>query len=121
MEAIREVSRMVQSQRRPANQQWTFYGARRGDLLQRHPVLIPVLLLACAFFLSTTGIFTDTSFPLLAIVGISSTQFCLSSALVLCIAGILAAITGIIEHMDRCHLQTATFPQSKEQNHAHRN
>jgi len=112
---------MIQSQCKAARQQWGFYGAKRGDLLQRHPVLAPVLLLACALFLSTTGIFTDTFFPQLAIVGISSAQFCLSSALVLWISGILAAITGIIEHIDRSHIQTATFPQRKEQNYAHRN
>jgi len=53
---------MVQSQCKSARQQWGFYGARRGDLLQRHPVLAPVLLLGCALFLSTTGIFTDTFF-----------------------------------------------------------
>jgi hypothetical protein len=112
---------MVQSQCKPASQQWSLYGARRGDLLQRHPVLTPVLLLACALFLSTAGIFTDTFFPLLAIVGISSAQFCLSSALVLWISGILAGITGIIEHIDRYSVQAAMFPQSKEQNYAHRN
>jgi hypothetical protein len=112
---------MVQSQCKSARQQWSFYAAKRGDLLQRHPVLTPVLLLACALLLSTTGIFTDTFFPQLAIVGISSAQFCLASALVLCISGILAAITGIIEHIDRCNIQTAMFPQPKEQNYAHRN
>lgn len=112
---------MVQSQCKSARQQWGFYGARRGDLLQRYPVLVPTLLLACALFLSTTGIVTDTFFPQLAIIGISSAQICLSSALVLWISGILATITGIIEHIDRCHIQTAAFPQCKEQNHAHRN
>jgi hypothetical protein len=120
MEAKREV-RMIQSQCKSARQQWSLYAARRGDLLQRHPVLVPVLLLTCALFLSITGIFTDTFFPLLAIVGISSAQFCLSSALVLCIAGILATIIGFIEHIDRSYLQAATFPQSKEQTYAHRN
>lgn len=113
---------MVQSQYyKPTSQQWGLYAARRGDLLQRHPVLTPVLLLVCALLLSMTGIFTDIFFPQLAIVGISSAQLCLSSALVLWISGILAAITGIIEHIDRCNIQTATFPQTKEHNYAHRN
>jgi hypothetical protein len=112
---------MVQRQCEPASRQWSIYGAKRGDLLQRHPVFIPVLLLACALFLSTAGIFTATFFPLLAIVGIPSTPFCLSSALVLWISGILSSIIGIIEHIDRYSIQTAMFPQSKEQNYAHRN
>lgn len=94
----------------------------RSQLLQRHPILTPVLLLGGSVLLSILGFSNDAVlFPLLALVGVSSSLLCLSIAFVFGVAGILAGIIGAIEYVDRYSLQAAMFPKPKEHSYANRN
>ena len=112
---------MIQSQSKPSGQQRGMIRPRRNPLLQRHPVLLPVLLLTCAIALSIASFFADSLFPVLTFIGVPSPLLCLLLAYVLGISGILTSIIGIIECMDRYSLQNAMFPKSKEQSYANRN
>src|SRR5690348_783070 len=93
----------------------------RHTLLRQHPVLTPMLLLSSSITLAVVSLFTNTLFPILTIVGISSTRLCLSLAFVLGVAGILSGIIGLIERVNRYSLQAVMFPKSKEQGYANRN
>jgi hypothetical protein len=112
---------MVQSQFKSSGQHRGIVRLGRSALLQRHPVLLPVLLLICATALATASFFADGLFPVLKFIGVPSPLLCLLLAYVLGISGILTSIIGIIECMDRYSLQNAMFPKSKEQSYANRN
>jgi hypothetical protein len=94
---------------------------------QRHPVLLPLFLLACASILGAVSITgtasssTDSLFPLFTFMGIPAILPYLSLAAILGISGILTGIIGILEWLDRYDLQRALFPQSKEQSYVNRN
>ena len=94
---------------------------RRHRLLQRHPVLFPVLLFTGSLALACASFSSVDLFPLLTLLGISTQPLYFSIAYVLGISGALAGIIGIIEHFDRSKLQMAMFPQPKEQSYANRN
>lgn len=86
----------------------------QGRLLGRHPVLLPAILLSGSVGLCVASFFADTLFPLLAWLGVPAVLLCLSAALVLGIAGLLASIISILESIDRYRLRNrlhvATFP-----------
>jgi hypothetical protein len=94
---------------------------RRHRLLQRHPVLFPVLLFTGSLALACASFFSVDLFPLLTLLGISTQPLYFSIAYVLGISGVLAGIIGIIERFDRSKLQMAMFPQPKEQSYVNRN
>ena len=73
----------------------------RNPLLHRYPILLPILLLGTALVLGSVSVFSDQTFPVLALFGVPSTLLCLSIALVLAIAATLIAIIGFIERLDR--------------------
>jgi hypothetical protein len=97
---------MISGQFEPSGQQQYILVPGRSLLLQRHPVLIPVVL--CIASLSA-----DTLFPVLALIGAPGALVCLSVAFVLGVSGVLASIITIIEGIDRHRLRTTTFPQQK--------
>ncbi len=100
----------------------------RSPLLQRHPVLTPVVLLCSSLLLGVTSIFADAVFSVLTLVGVpvgTLVLLCVLVAFVLGIAGVLASIIGILEQVDRyCSTTEAsvlTFLRLKEQTYANRN
>jgi hypothetical protein len=94
---------------------------RRSPILHRHPVLVPVTLLASSLVLVVASFFADDLFPALNAIGVSSVLLCLSLACVLGICGALAGIIGIIEHVDQWYFQATMFVKTKEQSYANRN
>ncbi len=107
---------MIQGQYEPSGQQRI-----RSRLLRQHPVLTPVVLLSGSVALCIASFFADSLFPVLAFIGAPVALFCLSTAFVLGVAGVLATIIGIIERVDRYCLQAAMFPKPKESSYANRN
>lgn len=83
-------------------------------LLERHPVLLPVLLLAGAVLFSFISSFADGLFPLLALLGMPTTLLCLLIAFVLGTCGVLTLIIGTIEYIERSSVRVASIPRSKE-------
>lgn len=112
---------MLQSQHHSPDHLSYNHPLRRNPLLQRHPVLAPLVLLCTSLSLGTASYFTIDLFPLLTLFGISSIAFCFCFALALGIAGILAGIIGIIERLDHYSIQPAMYPQAKEQSYVNRN
>ncbi len=118
---------MLQRQKEPPAHQ---HLVARSPLIQRHPVLTPVVLLASSLLLGAISLFPDTLFPILALVGVSvSTSstlvlLCLLVASIMGIAGVLASIIGILEYADRRCATTAvsflTLLKLKEQTYANR-
>ncbi len=86
----------------------------RNALLQRHPVLVPALLLSGSVGLYIVSSFATALFPLLTFIGASPGLTCLLFALVLGIAGILTTIIDLIERFDRSRLHAEMFPKPKE-------
>jgi len=100
----------------------------RSLLLQRHPVLTPVVLLSGSLLLGVASIFVDTVFSVLTFVGVPvGTLFllCVLVAFVLGIAGVLVSIIGILEQVDRygsiARVPILAFLRLKEQTYANRN
>lgn len=100
----------------------------RSPLLQRHPVLTPVVLLGSSLLLGVASIFANAVFSVLTLVGVpvgTLVLFCVLVAFVLGIAGVLASIIGILEQVDRSCSTTGasilTFLRLKEQTYANRN
>ncbi len=110
----------VHSQTDVLGQSNGFPQPRRHRLLQRHPVLLPVLLFSGSLVLGCASLFSVDLFPLLTLLGISTQPLYFSTAYVLGVSGILAGIIGTIERFDRCKLQMAMFPQPKEQSYDNR-
>ena len=105
---------MIQGHYDPSSCRQRFLTPRRGPLLQRHPVLVPVTLLSGAVALGIASFFANMLFPVLTLLGIPTGSICLLFALVSAITGILTSITGLIERIDRLRLPTEMFPQPKE-------
>lgn len=105
---------MIQGRYYPSSCQQRFLTPRRDPLLQRHPVLVPVMLLSGAVVLGIASLFANILFPVLALLGIPVGSICLLFAPVAGIAGILTSITGLIERIDRPRLPAEVFPQPKE-------
>lgn len=105
---------MISGQYDPPSGQQRVMTMPANPLLRQHPVLIPMLLIGAAIGLCVVSFSADTLFPLLTIMGTSSTLFCLLVALVLGIAGVLAAIISIIENIDRARMRAEALPPSKE-------
>ncbi len=90
-------------------------GQGHSSLRRRYPVLLPVLLLSGSVALGIASVFAGTLFPVLAFVGAPVGLFCLALACVPGIAGLLTAIIGILESIDRHHLKAAISLRPKEQ------
>lgn len=105
---------MIKGQFKSASGHQPFLIAQRAPLLQRHPVVTPLLLLGSSIALCIASLFATSLFPVLAILGLPVALMCLLFALVLGIAGILAGIISIIERLDRSYARSGMFPQAKE-------
>jgi hypothetical protein len=95
----------------------------RSRLLQQHPMLTAVFLLAGAVGLFIVSFSADLLFPALALPGIPATTLCLVLALILGISGILVSIIYLIEKIDlhiSQRLQVGALMQSKEHSYANR-
>ena len=104
---------MIQSQFEPLGQRRHLLRAKRGRLLQQHPVLLPVILIFGAVIFCIASFYTSTLFPLLALLGVPTTLLCLSVALVLGVSGIVASIISILESIERLRVRTITVPKPK--------
>lgn len=89
-------------------------GQGHGSLRRRYPVLLPVLLLSSSVALGIASVFAGTLFPVLAFIGAPVGLLCLALACVAGIAGLLTAIIGILESIDRRHLKAAISLRPKE-------
>jgi hypothetical protein len=113
---------MIQSQYQSPGRQH-LPARHHSRLLQQHPVLTAVFLLAGAVGLFIVSFSADRLFPTLALLGIPASYLCLLLALVLGISGILVCIIYLIERIDHHHsqrLQAGAFMQSKEHSYANR-
>lgn len=111
---------MIQVRQKPPEQQY-HPPEKKSRLLQRHPVLTPILLVSSAVGFCILSFFAGTLFPLLNLISASPALLCLLVALVLGIAGVLTSIISIIESIDRRYEQAMMLPQMKEQRYANRN
>ena len=109
---------MKQSQNNDLVGPWQLVGQQRNPLIQRHPVLVPLVLFAGAFVLAIGSFFSDTLFPVLTLIGVPSALVCSLLAAVLGLCGTIVSITGLLELYytwdQRCIL-LALVPQSKGQ------
>ena len=111
---------MIQSRKKDPLGQWQFVSPQRNPLLQRHPVLAPLVLFASAVVLAMASFFVDKLFPVLSFIGMPSALACVLFAAVLGLCGVLVCITGFL---DLCNtiaqgqIQLALAPQSKGQHH----
>jgi anaerobic C4-dicarboxylate transporter len=111
---------MIQSQKNDLLGQWQSTSQQRNPLLQRHPVLIPLVLFVSSILLAMTSFFTDNLFPVLTLIGIPSALLCYLFAAVLGLCGVLVSITGLLElcdTFDHRQIQLALAPQSKGQHY----
>jgi hypothetical protein len=100
--------------------QWQPASQQRNPLIQRHPVLVPLVLFASSIILAIVGFFTDNLFPVLTLIGVPSALVCYLLAAVLGLCGVLVSITGLLELYDICDhrcIQLALAPQSKGQHY----
>jgi anaerobic C4-dicarboxylate transporter len=107
---------MTQSQKNDHLDQWQFVGQQRNPLLQRHPLLVPLVLFASSTLLATTSFFADDLFPVLTFIGFPSALVCSLFATVLGLCGVIVSITGLLEFRSafhHCHLPLALAPQCK--------
>ncbi len=111
---------MTQSQKNDPLGQWQLASQQRNSLVQRHPVLVPLVLFASAIVLAIASFFTDDLFPVLTLIGVPSALVCYLLAAVLGLCGVIVGITGLLEHchaFDHCHILLALAPQSKGQHY----
>ncbi len=108
---------MIQSQQEPCGQRQHILRQARNPLLQRHPILLPFVLLCGAIVLVISSFFADSLFPVLVLIRAPSALVCLLLAFVLGTCGILTSIIGCIENVERYCLQTAIYLRSKEQSY----
>lgn len=111
---------MTQSQKNDLLGQWQFASQKRNPLLQRHPVLVPLVLFASSIVLAIASFFADNLFPVLALIGVPSALVCYLLAAALGLCGVLVSITGLLElcdTFDQRHIQLALAPQSKGQHY----
>jgi uncharacterized oligopeptide transporter (OPT) family protein len=112
---------MIQSQDNDQLGQRQLASQQRNPLIQRHPVLVPLVLFAGSFVLAIASFFTDNLFPLLTLIGVPSVLVCYLLAAVLGLCGAIVSITGLLELYDtwdqRCIL-LALVSRSKGQRYA---
>jgi hypothetical protein len=99
---------------------WQSASHKRNPLIQRHPVLVPLVLFACSIVMAIASFFADVLFPVLTLIGFPSTLVCYLLAAVLGLCGVLVSITGLLEFCDTCDhrcIQLALAPQSKGQHY----
>jgi len=111
---------MTQSQNNNLPGQWLFASQQRNPLLQRHPVLVPLVLFASSIVLAITSFFADNLFPILTLMGVPSVLICYLLAAALGLCGVLVSITGLLElcdTFDQRHIQLALAPQLKGQHY----
>jgi hypothetical protein len=111
---------MIQSQQNDLLGQWPFTRQQRNPLLQRHPVLVPLVLFASSIVLAIASFFADNLFPVLTLIGIPSALVCSLLAAVLGLCGVLVSITGLLELrdiFDHRNIQLALAPQPKGQHY----
>lgn len=109
---------MRQSQNNDLSGQWQSASQQRHPLIQRHPVLVPLLLFASSIVLASLSFFTDNLFPVLTLIGFPSALVCYLLAAVLGLCGVIVSITGLLElckTWDHRCIQLALAPQSKGQ------
>jgi CHASE2 domain-containing sensor protein len=107
---------MRQSQKSDLLSQLKSTSQQRNPLLQRHPVLIPLVLFASSIVLVIVSFFADNLFPVLTLIGIPLALVCYLLAAVLGLCGVIVSITGLLEFcdtFDRCPIQLVLAPQSK--------
>jgi hypothetical protein len=112
--------KMTQSQKNDLLGQWQFSSQQRNPLLQRHPVLVPLVLFAGSIVLAMASFFIDDLFPVLTLIGVPSALVCYLLAAVLGICGVIVSITGLLEFrdaFDHCPIRLALAPQSKGQHY----
>ena len=111
---------MRQSQNNDLPGQWQLANQQRNPLIQRHPVLVPLVLFASSFVLAIGSFFIDNLFPVLTLIGIPSALVCYLLAAVLGLCGVIVSITGLLElynTSDRRCILLALAPQSKGQHY----
>lgn len=111
---------MIQSKKNDPPGQWQFVSPQRNPLLQRHPVLTPLVLFVSAIVLAMTSFFVDKLFPVLSFIGMPSALACGLLAAVLGLCGVLVCITGLLDLCDTIsqgQIQLALAPQSKGRHH----
>jgi hypothetical protein len=101
-----EEKNMIHGQIMPPGRQGISEAGRR-HLLRQHPVLVPILLLGGSVGAGIVSTFSNPLFSLLAFTGVPVTLLYMSGAFVLGIAGIVASIISILEHIDRRHVSLA--------------
>ncbi len=87
---------------------------RRSPLLQRHPLLVALTLVASALLLGLSGLVGESLFPVFFLLDTPSLLLYLLLAFVLGTCGVLVGIIVMLEALDRYQLQPALVPQSKE-------
>jgi hypothetical protein len=111
---------MIQGRKNDFLDQWQFANQIRNPLLQHHPVLVPLVLIASSIILAIASFFADNLFPVLTLIGVPSALVCGLFATVLGLCGVIVSITGLLELRDACHyrqIQLVLTPQSKEQSY----
>lgn len=98
-----------------SQQRHTDHWQRRHPLLQRHPVLVPFILISSSLLFAIASYYADNLFPIFAFIGASSVMPCLLLACVLGTCGILTSIINIIEHVDQRRAFAVVSPEIKEQ------
>src|SRR5579864_7639859 len=91
---------MTQSQNNDLLGRWQSASQQRNPLIQRHPVLVPLVLFASSIVLAIVSFFTDNLFPVLTLIGVPSTLVCYLLAAVLGLCGAIVSITGLLELYD---------------------
>ena len=104
---------MIQGQFQPFGQRQHLLMPEQGRLSKQDPLLLPIILIFGSGVLCIVSFYANALFPLLAVIGVPTVLLCLSAALVLGVAGILASIISILETIDRLRTQTTTLPKPK--------
>jgi hypothetical protein len=94
---------------------YTHHWQRRHPLLQRHPVLVPSILIGSSLAFAIASYYADSLFPIFALIGASPVMPCLLLACVSGTCGILAGIINIIEHVEQRRAFAIVSPEIKEQ------
>ena len=94
---------------------YTHHWHKRHPLLQRHPVLVPSILIGSSLLFALASYYADGLFPIFAFMGASPVMPCLLLACVSGTCGILTGIVNIIEHVEQRRAFALVSPEIKEQ------
>jgi hypothetical protein len=100
-----------------SQQRRTYHWQRRHPLLQRHPVLVPFILISSSLLFALASYYAVSLFPIFALIGASPVMPCLLLACVSGTCGILTGIINIIEHVDQRGAFAVVSPEIKEQHY----